>query len=151
MSARAWFSRTWLTLGLIACFITAIGGVFVGRVLFPVPAAPGAELHDVLHHKLSLDAGQRARLELLEQDFAVRRRALELELKAGNARLAEAMEAEHGNGPRVAEAVDRSHAVLGELQKATLAHIFAMRQLLRPDQTALFDKAVVKALTDDGH
>ncbi len=38
---------------------------------------------------------------------------------------------------------------MGELQKATLAHIFAMRQVLRPDQTAEFDRAVVKALTDD--
>jgi hypothetical protein len=151
MSPRASSSRTWLMLGLIACFLAAIGGFFVGRVLFPAPLPPGAELHDVLHHKLSLDAGQHARLQTLEQQFAVRRRALELELKADNARLAEAMEAEHGNGPRVAEAVDRSHAVLGELQKATLAHIFAMRQLLRPDQTAQFDKAVVKALTDDGH
>lgn len=38
-------------------------------------------------------------------------------------------------GPRVAAAVDRSHAAMGELQKATLAHIFDMRQLLRPGQT----------------
>ena len=143
-------SRGWLILGVASCFLAAIGGVFVGRLLFPAPGPPGAELHDVLHHKLTLDAGQQARLELLEQRFAVQRRALELELRADNARLAEAMEAEHGNGPRVTAAVDRSHAVLGELQKATLAHIFAMRQLLRPDQTVPFDKAVVKALTDDG-
>ena len=143
-------SRGWLALGVATCFIAAIGGVFVGRLLFPAPLPPGAELHDVLHHKLTLDARQKARLQLLEQRFAVQRRALELELRADNARLAEAMEAEHGNGPRVTAAVDHSHAVLGELQKATLAHIFAMRQLLRPDQTAPFDKAVVKALTDDG-
>lgn len=38
---------------------------------------------------------------------------------------------------------------MGELQKVTLAHIFAMRQLLRPNQTGQFDQAVVKALTDD--
>lgn len=151
MNRRPTSGRAWLTLGVVVCFFAAIGGVFVGRALFPAPAAPGAELHDVLHHKLTLDAGQQARLELLEQQFAVQRRALELELRADNARLAEAMEAEHGNGPRVTAAVDRSHAVLGELQKATLAHIFAMRQLLRPDQTVPFDKAVVKALTDDGH
>ena len=143
--------RGWLVLGAAACFLAAIAGVFIGRELFPAPAVPGAELHDVLHHKLRLDDGQQAQLELLEQRFAVQRRTLELELRADNARLAEAMEAEHGNGPRVAKAVDRSHAVLGELQKATLEHIFAMRQLLRPDQTVLFDKAVVKALTDDGH
>lgn len=144
-------SRGWLALGVAACFLAAIGGVFVGRLLFPAPVPPGAELHDVLHHKLTLDAGQKARLQLLEQRFAIQRRALELELRADNARLAEAMEAEHGNGPRVTAAVDRSHAILGELQKATLAHIFAMRQLLHPDQTAPFDKAVVKALTDDEH
>lgn len=142
-------SGRWLV-GVTACFLAAIGGVFVGRLLFPAPAAPGAELHEVLHHKLSLDAGQQARLQSLEQRFAIQRRALELELRSDNARLAQAMEVEHGNGPQVAAAVDRSHTALGELQKATLAHIFSMRQLLRPEQTALFDKAVVKALIDDG-
>ena len=142
--------RVWVALAIIACFLAAVGGVFVGRALFPAPAPPGAELHEVLHHHLNLDAGQQARLELLEQHFAVQRHALELQLRADNAQLAEAMEAEHGNGPRVTAAVDHSHAVLGQLQKATLAHIFAMRQLLRPDQTAPFDRAVVKALTDDG-
>ncbi len=141
--------RTRLALCVVACFIAAIGGVFVGRALLPAPAQPGAELHDVLHHKLALDAEQEARLLVLEQRFAVQRRAFELELRADNARLAEAIEAEHGYGPRVAAAVDQSHAVMGELQKATLAHVFAMRQLLRPNQTAQFDQAVVKALTDD--
>ncbi len=138
-----------MILCVVAAFIAAIGGVFVGRALLPGPAEPGAELHDVLHHRLALDANQESRLKELEQRFAVERRALELELRADNARLAEAIEAEHGNGPRVAAAVDRSHAAMGELQKATLVHIFAMRQLLRPDQTAQFDQAVVKALTDD--
>ena len=79
----------------------------------------------------------------------MQRHALELEMRADNARLAEAIETEHGNGPKVTAAVDQSHAAMGELQKATLAHIFAMRQLLRPDQTPQFDAAVVKALTDD--
>lgn len=142
-------SRARMILCVIAAFVAAIGGVFVGRALLPGPSQPGAELHDVLHHQLALDANQEARLKELEQRFAVQRRALELELRADNARLAEAIQAEHGNGPRVAAAVDRSHAAMGELQKATLAHIFAMRQLLRPDQTAQFDRAVVKALTDD--
>ncbi|MDK2759322.1 MAG: periplasmic heavy metal sensor [Blastomonas fulva] len=141
--------RTRLFLGVLACFVAAIIGVFVGRALLPIRPQPGAELHDVLHHKLALDANQEARLTVLEERFAVQRRAFELELRADNARLAEAIEVEHGNGPRVAAAVDRSHAVMGKLQKATLAHIFAMRQILRPDQTAQFDRAVVKALTDD--
>lgn len=136
-----------IALCAIAAFLAAIMGVFVGRELFP-PQKPGSELHEVLHHKLALDAAQQARVQILEQRFAVQRRALELEVRADNARLAEAIEAEHGNGPRVTAAVDRSHAAMGELQKATLAHIFAMRQILRPNQTSQFDQAVVKALTD---
>ncbi|WP_419722580.1 periplasmic heavy metal sensor [Sphingopyxis witflariensis] len=138
-----------MILCVVACLVAAVAGVFIGRSLFPAPAQPGAELHDVLHHRLKLDTVQEAKLEALEARFAVQRRALELELRADNARLADAIQAEHGNGPRVAAAVDRSHASMGELQKATLAHIFAMRQLLRPNQTAQFDQAVVKALTDD--
>ena len=142
-------STTRLILCVVLAFLAAIGGVFAGRALLPAHKQAGAELHDVLHHQLALDAGQERRVEELERRFAVQRRALELEMRADNAGLAEAIEAEHGNGPMVAAAVDRTHETLGELQKATLAHIFAMRQVLRPDQTAEFDRAVVKALTDD--
>ncbi len=133
----------------VIAFLAGIAGVLVGRVLIAPPPAQGAELHEVLHHQLQLDAGQEARLEALEQQFAIRRRQLELELRAANARLAGAIQAEHGNGPQVSAAVDASHAAMGELQKETLAHIFAMRQILRPDQTRKFDQAVVKALTVD--
>ncbi len=134
---RATSGRIRLLLGIVARFIAAIIGVFVGRALLPPRAQLRLELHDVLHHKPALDANQEARLEVLEQRFAERSgAAFELELRANNARLAEAIEAEHGNGPRVAAAVDQSHAVMGELQKATLAHIFAMRQLLRPIRPA---------------
>lgn len=138
-----------LVLCVTLAFMAAIGGVFVGRAFLPASNQPGAELHEVLHHRLALDSAQRERLATLEQRFAVQRQALELELRADNARLAAAIEAEHGNGPRVAAAVDQSHAAMGELQKATLAHIFAMRQILRPDQTGAFDQAVVKALTNN--
>ena len=136
--------RTWLIAAI--AFLAALAGVFIGRTLFPV-VPPELELHDVLHHKLALDERQEAQLQILERHFAVRRGALELKLRAANVRLADAIETEHGNGPQVAAAVDQSHHVMGELQKETLSHIFAMRQLLRPDQAAQFDRAVVHALT----
>ena len=133
----------------VIAFFAAVAGVWVGRTFIPSHRQQGSELHEVLHHQLSLDNRQKAQLEAIEQRFAVRRRALELELKSDNARLAEAIEAEHGIGPRVTAAVDASHAAMGELQKETLAHIFAMRAILRPDQAAAFDRAVVKSLTAD--
>ncbi|MBB5712606.1 periplasmic heavy metal sensor [Sphingomonas xinjiangensis] len=139
----------WMALVAVVAFLAAIAGVFVGRTLIPARHAQGSQLHELLHHGLKLDADQQARIEALEQRFAVRRRALEMELRADNARLADSIQAEHGNGPRVAAAVDASHVAMGKLQKETLAHVFAMRQILRPEQTAAFDRAVTKSLTAD--
>ena len=85
----------------------------------------------------------------METQFATRRKALELELRADNARLAAAIEAEHGYGPRVTAEIDRSHRAMGELQKETLSHVFAMRAVLRPNQAQKFDRVVVEALTAD--
>jgi hypothetical protein len=84
-------STTRIVLGVVLAFLAAIGGVFVGRALLPQPKQPGAALHDVLHHKLTLDDGQQARLKVLEDRFAMQRRALELEMRAANTRLAEAI------------------------------------------------------------
>ncbi|PCG15756.1 periplasmic heavy metal sensor [Sphingomonas adhaesiva] len=137
----------WTALVAIVAFLAAIAGVFVGRVLIPSHGGQASQLHDLLHHDLKLDADQQARIDALERRFAVRRQELESEMRADNARLAAAIEAEHGNGPRVAAAVDASHSAMGALQKETLAHVFAMRQVLRPDQTAAFDRAVVASLT----
>lgn len=137
------------SLGLIAllAFGSALAGVFIGRAWF-VPHNPvETELHALLHEKLDLNDGQKARIEQIERQFAPRRQAVELELRGDNARLAAAIQAEHGYGPQVRAAVDRSHAAMGELQKITLEHIFAMRGVLRADQAARFDEAVTRALT----
>lgn len=140
----------WRVLLLAAvAFAAAIAGVVAGRAMLPAQSQTGAELHTVLHGDLDLDAAQKARIETIERSFAIRRRTLELELRTDNAKLAAAIEAEHGFGPQVSASIDASHVAMGELQKETLAHVFAMRAILRPAQTAKFDAAVVKALTAD--
>ncbi|TVV74255.1 periplasmic heavy metal sensor [Sphingomonas solaris] len=136
----------WLAIAAIA-FAAALAGVFLGhRLMMPAPAE-GGELHAMLHEELDLDPAQHRAIEALEGRFAIRRRALELEMRADNARLADAIAGEHRAGPAVLAAVDASHHAMGALQKETLTHLFAMRALLRPDQAARFDKAVTKALT----
>ena len=130
-------------------FLAAFGGVFAGRLLTtPKPHAEN-ELHALLHNGLDLDTAQLSKLEALEKHFAMRKKALELEMRADNAKLAAAIENEHGYGTEVAAAIDQSHMAMGQLQKETLEHIFSMRALLRPDQARKFDAAVVKALTAD--
>ncbi|URW74855.1 periplasmic heavy metal sensor [Sphingomonas donggukensis] len=142
--------RVGIALVIVAAFLAAVVGVAAGRLWFAPPSAPGAALHALLHDGLDLDAGQKAQIETLERDFARRRVALEAEMKADNARLATAIEAEHALGPQVTAAIDANHRAMGTLQKATLDHIFGMRAVLRPDQARRFDAAVGKALTDGG-
>jgi nickel and cobalt resistance protein CnrR len=138
--------RRLLLIALIA-FLAAIAGVFIGRAFIARQAPVESELHALLHDDLDLNGAQKAKMEVIERRFATRKRALEQELRNDNARLAAAIQAEHGYGPAVGSAVDHSHAVMGQLQKETLEHIFAMRSVLNPDQAARLDAAVVKALT----
>lgn len=124
----------------------ALLGVWLGRMLQPAPHQSGAELHALMHKELDLDPAQERALSAIEADFAAERTRLENALKASNARLAEAIAAEHEYGPRVAEAVDQTHHAMGDLQKATLEHVFAMRAILRSDKQARFDEVVSKSL-----
>jgi hypothetical protein len=140
--------RRTLLIAMIA-FVAAIGGVVAGRLVVDHAPPAGTELHRLLHVQLNLSDAQHAQIETLEKRFALRKQALELELRADNAKLAGAIEAEHGFGPQVSATIDHSHMVMGQLQKETLEHIFAMRVLLNPTQAAQFDRVVVKALTQD--
>lgn len=140
-------ARRLLLVATIAFFASVIG-VFAGRALMS-SAPPETELHALLHKGLGLTADQHTQLKALERDFDVRKTRLELEMRRNNAVLADAIATEHGYGPRVAQAVDLSHAAMGQLQKATLEHVLAMRRVLTPEQAARYDKAVVKALTQD--
>lgn len=134
----------------LVAFAAALAAVLVARAWFAPEPRVESEVHALLHERLTLDADQEHRIRALEAGFAQRRAALEAEMRADNVRLAQAIAAEHGYGPKVAQAVDQSHHVMGMLQKETLKHIFAMRAVLRPDQATRFDAAVVKALTDPG-
>ena len=118
-----WTTR--LILIALVAFAAALGGTYAGRVLFAPERQSETELHALLHSEL------------------------ELEMRAANAHLAEAMELEHGYGPQVTTAIDHTHKVMGEMQKETLEHLFAMRAVLRPDQAAKFDRSVTRALTPE--
>jgi Spy/CpxP family protein refolding chaperone len=106
-------------------------------------------LHQFVHDELSLTADQEQRLDALEARFAVEQARLEASARAANAQLAQAMETEHEYGPEVSAAIDEVHARMGELQKATVRHVFDMREILDPDQQLQFDRKVSAALTRD--
>lgn len=130
----------------IVAFLVALGALWIGQRVRSDEAGE-TRIHALMHRDLDLDPAQEARIDALEQDFAQRRRRLDDDLHRANADLAAAIAREHAYGPDVERAVDRSHVAMGELQKATLRHVFAMRGVLKPEQTGRFDKAVAEALT----
>ena len=109
----------------------------------------GTGLHDFVHDELTLTSDQEQRLDALEARFAVERARLEGSARAANARLAQAMDNEHEYGPEVGAAIDEVHARMGDLQKATVRHVFDMREILDPEQQRQFDRKVSDALTRD--
>ena len=106
-------------------------------------------LHSVVHEQLDLSAEQDRRLDVIEARFAAQRPALEAEVRAANRELAAAIAASDGDTPQVQAAIDHFHVAMGDLQKATISHVFEMRAVLTPEQAEVFDEAVVDALRDD--
>ena len=136
-----------LILTLVLTLFAAVGGTWIGaRYIYAQEHQPS--LHEFVHEELKLNADQQTRLAALEQDFAVRRRAREAELRAANAELARAIQARHEYSPEVQAAVERFHDAMGELQKETILHVLAMRAILTPEQARQFDARISESLTE---
>ncbi|PZU44482.1 Spy/CpxP family protein refolding chaperone [Sandaracinobacteroides hominis] len=144
-------SRPWrqTLLIILVALLAGMAGTWLGPRILPAANGSGASLHASVHRDLDLSPAQTAQIEALERDFAVRRQALELEMRQANAELAAAIASEGAYGPKVTAAVDHFHGAMGELQKATIEHVFAMRAVLTPAQAARFDRTVVDTLTAD--
>lgn len=97
-------------------------------------AAASAPTHDWLHSQLNLTPEQITSLETLEEQHALQRKSLEERLLLANRELAEVILAEKQNSPRVHAAIEKIHHDMGELQKATIAHVFEMQKFLSPEQ-----------------
>lgn len=141
MHAR-WRFAAILALSLLA----GLGGALLSRQWQPLAVTPPS-LHDRLHGELDLTAVQDKRIHALEHEFAAERARHEAAIRAANRRLAIAMAQEGRYGPAVARAVDDIHSAMGELQKVSLEHVFAMRRELNAGQRTRFDAIVSESLT----
>lgn len=138
--------RPW-AIGLI--LLLALGAGALGAALHSrwATAVDQPGLHPFVHNELDLSFDQERALAQLDAQYRPRRRALDLAMRSANGELAAAIEAEHRYGPKVAQAIERVHAVMGDRQKATVGHVFAMRAILDSQQQSDFDRRVSDALT----
>jgi len=139
-----------IVLTLVLSTMAAALGVWGGAWYVDAHRRHAPPLHEMLHERLHLTPDQKRRVDALEHDYAAKRRALEAEMRAADAELAQAYQESHAYTPKVQAAIDRFHRAMDALQKETMLHVIAMRSVLMPDQTTQFDETVVKSLTDEG-
>lgn len=137
--------RVSILLVLLTALVAAVGG-WIGVRVGLHEAHTHAGLDEIVHHEMHLTGAQDRQLGTLEADFARQRRALETEMRAANADLADAIASEHAYGPQAQRAVERFHRAMGLLQEATIRHVMAMRAVMTPSQAKRFDTLVDRAL-----
>ena len=110
-----------------ACYVSA-------RIFGPLHPQPGVSGHEWIHRQLGLSLEEQRALEPIETKFAQRKRTLMGEIAGANKELAEAIKQDQADSPRVSVAAERIHHAQGELQEATLEHVFEMKGVLTPEQ-----------------
>jgi Spy/CpxP family protein refolding chaperone len=141
--------------GLKSTLVTAILSAAIGAaaawgaMTWQAERARPADLHRIVHQQLDLSPEQTRRLDEIEAAYARERGPLEAEVRAANAELSAAIAESRGDTAEVRAAVHHFHSAMGDLQMATIRHVFDMRSVLTPSQAEAFDRAVVEALRAD--
>jgi Spy/CpxP family protein refolding chaperone len=119
---------------LIIVALVAAAACYVSARLFGPLRRSAVTGHEWIHKQLGLSLDEQKALEPVETKFAERKRTLVGEIASANKELAEAIKQDQADSPRVSAAVERIHHAQGELQEATLAHVFEMKGVLTPEQ-----------------
>lgn len=133
--------------------IATVAGTLVGvliaaafLVLRHNRSHPATDLHELLHQAVPLDANELKILEAKELQFEERRREIEKRLRIANGQLADAISKNPSWSPEVEAATQQVEQAAGDLQRATLVHVFEMRSGLKPEHRPAYDAVLVDAL-----
>lgn len=113
------------------------------------PTANDVDSHEWLHRELQLTPAEHEALEPTEAKFAAERQELAERLRAADRDLAKAIKEDGAYTPRVAKAVETVHHRMGELQKASIEHLFQMRAFLTPEQSDKLLRLTEEALVSN--
>lgn len=107
------------------------------------------DTHNYLHSKLGITKEQDTKLQEIEANYQKRKLYLEETIRLANMELAEAIKKNPSFSPDVQQAVDKIHVAMGELQKASLEHLFQMQPILSPQQNEKLKNLMTDALYDN--
>ena len=148
MSRRFWLNLC-ITLAVAAAagFIGAWAGAEGLHRTRERPSLLTQTVQEMVDHGLQLTPAQRKEIDAVEARYTKRRNTLRVQIGGANVELAKAMSEEMAFGPKAQAAIDDLQSSVGDLQSSTVLYILELRDVLTPQQRALYDRKVVEALT----
>jgi len=119
---------------LLLAAVAAISSLVTAWRMGALERSVPRDYHAWIHEELGMTDEQEHRLLPSEQRYEETNRHLREVIRLANQELAVAIAEDRANTPRVQAAVQRIHRAMGELQQATLDHIFEMKEVLEPEQ-----------------
>jgi hypothetical protein len=136
-----WFS--------FATIFGALAGIVVALAVVTIRHSAEhqeTDLHERLHEAVPLDANETQVLAEREKAFQQRRAEIEAQLRAANGQLADAIARNPAWSPEVEQATQQVERAAAELQRATLVHVFEMREGLKPEHRPAYDRVLIESL-----
>ncbi len=133
----------------ISTLAGALAGVLIAGAIVMVrhtSPRPETDLHEMLHQAVPLDTNEKQILDAKERAFDERRAEIEGRLRVANGQLADAISKNPSWSPEVESAIQQVERAAGDLQRATLIHVFEMRAGLKPEHRPAYDRVLIEAL-----
>ncbi len=135
---------------LLLAAAAAVSSLVTAWMLSTQGRAVPQDYHAWIHEELAMTDEQERRLEPSERRYEEKKRHLTEVIRLANQELGVAIAEDRTNSPRVQAAVQRIHSAMGELQQATLMHIFEMKEVLEPEQYDHLIELTREALESQG-
>ncbi len=128
--------------------VAAAGGAWIGARIFSPRAATHVDFHEQLYRAVDLTPDQRERLAVVEARYKKEEAYQREALRIANRNLANLLEHEDAYNENVEAAIVEIHTAMNELQVLTIKHLYAMREILTPEQRTEFDRLVADTLRE---
>ncbi|NDG70961.1 MAG: periplasmic heavy metal sensor [Proteobacteria bacterium] len=129
--------------------ISAASSFLTLRVVNRNSAQPAVDYHTWIHKKLEMTPEQERRSLISERRYEETKRHLDEVIRLANGELAENIFKDKSYSPQVEKSVAEIHTAMGQLQKATLEHIFELREVLDAAQYERLLELTVQGLTEN--
>lgn len=146
---KRWFSL--LALLALVAIVAAAASLMMQRVGKRPAQQSYDDAHTWIHKHLALTPEQEQRLAPIEQRYDEQKKNYGELIRLANMELAQAILTDKDDSPRVKDAVEKIHEAQGQLQKATLAHVFEMKSVLNEQQYDKLLDLTANALFEVNH